>query len=86
MRLFYKTLGIVLILAGLPLFWTPVPVGAVLILAGLALLAANSETAQTWLRRQRSKHPKLNRWMNNSEKYLPGRVRRSIDKTHPDQS
>lgn len=77
MSLFLKLPGVVLILAGLPLFWTPVPIGAVLVLAGLGLLAANSRTVQSWLRGQREKNPRLDRWMIGAEKYLPRPLKRS---------
>lgn len=81
MTLFYKLLGVLLIAAGLPLFWTPVPVGAVLILMGLALLVANSGTARNWLHQRRQRHPRLDRWMEKSEKYMPPAFARILRRT-----
>lgn len=81
MTLFYKLLGVLLIVAGLPLFWTPVPVGAVLILMGLALLVANSGTARKWLHQRRRRHPRLDRWIEKSEKYMPPAFARILHRT-----
>ncbi|MBA4225007.1 MAG: hypothetical protein C0456_00120 [Hyphomonas sp.] len=81
MTLFYKLLGVLLIVAGLPLFWTPVPVGAVLILMGLALLVANSGTARKWLHQRRRRHPRLDRWMEKSEKFMPPAFARILHRT-----
>lgn len=83
MALFYKLLGALFILAGLPLFWTPVPIGAALILIGLSLLVANSTMVQRWLQRRRRRHPKLDRWLARSEKYLPPALRRILRTTQP---
>lgn len=83
MALFYKLLGTLFILAGLPLFWTPVPIGAVLILIGVSLLVANSDMVRRWLMRRRRRHPRLDRWMSQSEKYLPSPIRRILRTTRP---
>ncbi|MGE6697471.1 hypothetical protein ACQKH5_07265 [Hyphomonas sp. NPDC076900] len=81
MALFYRLVGVLLILLGLPLFWTPVPVGAVLILGGVALLVANSATARSWLHRRRARHPRLDQWMEKSEKYMPPAFARILHRT-----
>ncbi|MFN3607591.1 MAG: hypothetical protein ACK4Y9_00860 [Hyphomonas sp.] len=85
MKLFFKFLGIALVLAGVALFWTPVPIGAVLILMGAALLIAHSDTAQNWILHRRKLHPSVDRWMIRSGKYLPASMARVVHKTHPDQ-
>ena len=86
MALFYKLLGGLLIIAGLPLFWTPVPVGAVLILMGVALLVANSGTAREWLHQRRRRHPGLDRWMEKTEKYMPPAFARILRRTSTSDS
>lgn len=86
MVLFYKLLGILLIIVGLPLFWTPVPVGGVMMLAGAALLVSNSNTARDWLQRRRDRHARLDRWMTKSERYLPSSFAHILRETHaPDR-
>lgn len=85
MKLFYTIVGVLLILAGLPLFWTPVPIGAVLILIGIALIVGNSSSARNWLRESRSRHARLNRWMSHTEKYLPTPFSRALRDTHPSE-
>ena len=86
MRLFLKLLGLLLILAGLPLFWTPVPVGGVMILIGAALLVANSTSARSWIHRRRSRHPRLDAWMNKTEKYLPSSFADTLHETSADKN
>lgn len=83
MDLFYRLVGILLILTGIPLFWTPVPVGAVLILMGAALLVAHSAFAQKWVSERRNRHTSLDKWITKSEKYLPAGLARTLRKTHP---
>ncbi|PKP80763.1 MAG: hypothetical protein CVT79_13340 [Alphaproteobacteria bacterium HGW-Alphaproteobacteria-18] len=86
MTLLYRLVGVLLILVGLPLFWTPVPIGAVLILGGMALLVANSPAARRWLLRRRERHPRLDRWMERSEKYMPPAFARILRRTSPRDS
>ncbi|TRO96967.1 hypothetical protein FKB34_03110 [Glycocaulis profundi] len=81
MRIFYIVLGALLILGGLPLFWTPVPVGAILIVIGLALIVANSHTAREWVHERRERNPGLDRWMNKAEDYTPPPFKRILHKT-----
>jgi hypothetical protein len=81
MRIFYIVLGALLILGGLPLFWTPVPVGAVLIVIGLALIVANSRTARDWVQERRERNPGLDRWMTKAEGFTPPPFRRILRKT-----
>jgi hypothetical protein len=81
MRIFYIVLGALLILGGLPLFWTPVPVGAVLIVIGLALIVANSHTAREWIHERRERHAGLDRWMNKAEGFTPPPFKRILHKT-----
>ncbi len=84
MTLFYKLVGGLLILVGLPLFWTPIPVGGVLILGGVALLVSNSPSARRWLHRRRARHPRLDRWMRRSERFVPPAFARILHRTGTD--
>lgn len=77
----YKILGIVLILAGLPIFWTPVPIGLVMIAAGLALLIANSDSARDVVRRERLKHDRFDQWLRKAERVTPHPFGRILKQT-----
>tara|TARA_R110002073_G_scaffold29006_14_gene91614 strand:- start:997 stop:1260 length:264 start_codon:yes stop_codon:yes gene_type:complete len=81
MSTLYKLLGILLILAGLPLFWTPVPIGLVLITIGLALVIANSNSMRAMMRRQRARHDGLDRWLKKAEKIIPHPFDRILEQT-----
>ena len=81
MSTLYKLLGILLVLAGIPLFWTPIPVGLVLIAAGMALIIANSNTARGVVRRERRKHEGFDRWVCRAEKIIPHPFDRMLRQT-----
>lgn len=83
MRAVYIGAGVILILAGLPLFWTPIPVGAVMILIGAALIVANSDTMRDWLHVQRADNDTLDRWMKKTERYTPAAFARILRETEP---
>lgn len=75
--------GILLILVGLPLLASPIPVGLVMIAGGLIVLAASSPHAQKFIRAQRDLHPKLDERLDAIEKKLPSSTRKPLEKTHP---
>lgn len=77
----YLILGLLLILIGLPLMWTPIPLGLILTGLGLALILARSRRARAWLRRQRGRHPRLDRWLHQVERLLPGTLGRILAQT-----
>lgn len=81
MSTFYKLIGILLILGGLPLFWTPIPVGLIMIAVGLALIIANSDTARGVVRREREKHHGFNNWLLKAEKVIPHPFARILRRT-----
>ena len=81
LTVFYQFLGAVLIVAGVPIFWLPIPLGAVMILLGLALLIANSPTLRDALRRWRSRHPRADDWLRKAERRTPGPFRRILQST-----
>lgn len=81
MSTFYKLIGILLILGGIPLFWTPIPVGLIMIAIGLSLIIANSDTARGLVRRQREKYDGFNRWLLKAEKVIPHPFDRILKRT-----
>ena len=81
MSTIYKLIGIVLILGGIPLFWTPIPVGLIMIAVGLSLIIANSDTARGIVRREREKHDGFNRWLIKAEKVVPHPFDRILKQT-----
>lgn len=86
MSIFIKILGAILVLAGLALSWTPVPLGILLIPVGAAMIVATSKRARQWLQRRRQRHPGLDRWLSRMEHKSPERVARPLRKTEADRS
>ena len=83
MRAVYIGAGVLLILGGLPLFWTPIPVGAVMVLIGAALIVANSDTLRDWLHVKRADNARLDHWMKKTERYTPAPFARVLRETEP---
>lgn len=81
MAFVYQILGILLILIGVPLFWTPIPIGLVLVAVGGALLIANSDRARDWVRDRRTRHPGFDAWMLKAEQIVPHPFDRILKRT-----
>ena len=81
MRFVYQTLGFLLIAVGLPLFWTPIPVGLGLLAIGLALVMSNSDSAREWVRAKRQHHPKFDAMMVKAERVTPHPFDRILQRT-----
>lgn len=81
MSTLYKLIGILLILGGAPLFWTPIPVGLIMIAVGLSLIIANSNTARGVVRRERQKHRGFDAWLLKAEKVIPHPFDRILKQT-----
>lgn len=81
MSFVYQIFGVLLILAGLPLFWTPIPVGLIMMAAGLALLISNSNAARDFVRARRVRHPRFDRWMQKAEAVVPHPFDRILKRT-----
>ena len=81
MSLVYQILGALLILFGLPLFWTPIPIGLIMIASGLALIISNSDAAREWVRTLRAKHPKFDAWVVKAEARVPPPFDRILKQT-----
>lgn len=73
----------VLIVVGVPLFWTPIPIGLVLIVVGLTLLVGNSVMAQNAMRNFRARNRRLDRTLQETGARAPAWVRSVLDKTQP---
>jgi hypothetical protein len=66
-----------LLLVGIPLFLTPIPVGVFLVAAGGALLVSSSYGARRWIVRRKSLAPGLYRRIHRAVKRLRRRRSRS---------
>lgn len=86
MSFVYQILGVLLIAAGLPLFWTPIPVGLVMISAGLALLISNSDVARDFVRERRRRHPRIDAWVRKAERVVPHPLDRILKETEADEA
>ncbi len=71
MSVVYQITGFLLILLGLPLFWTPIPVGLIMIASGIALIISNSDWARERVRRIRRFNPGFDRWVCKAERVVP---------------
>ena len=81
MSVIYQILGGLLIAIGLPLFWTPLPVGLVLIAIGGALILSNSDRARDWVRARRARHPRFHGLMIKAERVTPHPFDRILKET-----
>lgn len=79
----YQIFGGLLILAGLSVVWTPIPLGIVLIALGAVVILANSEAARAWVREQRATHARFNAFLDRAEGVLPGSLARILAATRP---
>ena len=89
MSFVYQILGVLLIVVGLALVWTPIPVGLVMIAAGLALLISNSDAARDFVRQRRICHPRFDAWLRKAERVTPapfGRILRRTDAHAPGET
>lgn len=84
MSVFIKILGVLLIIAGLAVAWSPIPLGILLVPIGLAMIVATSQAARSWLQRRRQHHPSLDRWLRKMEGRLPDRFSRPLRRTDAD--
>jgi cell division protein FtsW (lipid II flippase) len=79
----YQIFGGLLILAGLSVVWTPIPLGIVLIALGAVVILANSEAARAWVREQRAVHARFNAFLDRAEGVLPASLARILAETRP---
>ncbi len=83
MRLLLAFFGMLMIVVGFPLFWTPIPIGLVLIVAGLSLVIGNSKMAQDVMRGFRARNRGFDRRITETGAKAPAWVRQVLDKTQP---
>ena len=81
MSFVYQILGVLLIVAGLPLFWTPIPIGLIMMASGLALLISNSDAARDFVRARRERHPRFDAWVVKAERTVPHPFDRVLKQT-----
>ena len=81
MSFVYQILGVLLIVAGLPLFWTPIPIGLIMMASGLALLISNSDAARDFVRARRERHPRFDAWVMKAERTVPHPFDRVLKQT-----
>lgn len=79
----YQFLGGLLILAGLSVVWTPIPLGIVLIALGSTVILANSEAARGWVRARRTASVKFDGFLDRAEAALPESLSRILAATRP---
>lgn len=84
MSLLYQLLGWTLIVIGLPLTLSPVPLGLIIVAIGLAFIMSNSQSARDRLTRQRARHESLDKWMRKAERFVPHPFDRVLRETDTD--
>jgi hypothetical protein len=82
-QLVLRTVGLVLLLAGLVVLPLPLPFGLLMIVTGLVLLIANSVWAAGVLRRARGRSPRLNAGLRRAGGRLPRSLHRVLFATDP---
>jgi uncharacterized membrane protein len=83
MAFVYQIFGGLLILAGLSVVWTPIPLGIILIALGAVLILAHSSAARDWVKARRAGNSKFDAFLLRAERYLPGPMRRILEETRP---
>lgn len=75
--------GLTLIMAGIALTPTPIPIGAVLVVIGLAVAARGSRTVGKGVKWMRRQVPPLSRGLNRLKPRLPRPFRRFVENSDP---
>jgi hypothetical protein len=81
MIVLYKICGALLMLAGLPLFLTPIPVGAIMIAAGLTLYVAHSPRSRALVRHLRGRWSWFDSFINGVCRVSPKAVSAVLGRT-----
>lgn len=81
--IFHQVVGSILVLGGVILTPTPVPIGLILLTIGLALLAPYMPPVQRLVRSIRRKWPNIDTSLRRHRDRFPPIIRQTIDKTHP---
>ena len=84
MRLIGILIGLALIVVGVPLVFTPLPVGLLMAGLGTVVLVASSPFAARRLKAWRSRSKTLNRAVGKAEDILPDALAEPLERTDPD--
>lgn len=79
----HKVIGSTLVLFGLVLSVTPIPVGLVMVAVGLLLLAPYFKPIQSLVRRLRRRSDTVDRSLRKIKRRCPPVIRTAIEKTAP---
>lgn len=79
----HQVVGSVLVLSGIVLTPTPIPIGLILLTIGLALLAPYMPPVQRLVRYMRRRWPNIDTSLRRNHHRFPPVIRKTIDKTHP---
>ena len=85
-KLFLLALGWVLVVVGLVLTPSPIPIpllGVLPLLVGCAILSANSKSFRRMLQRLRRRFAFLSRWLESVRHRMPPQVKTMIRRTNP---
>jgi len=80
----HQVFGVFLIATGLVVLPLPLPFGLIMITLGCALLAPYVPYVQRLIKKMRRKWPAMNAQLLKYRDRLPAVMRKTIDKTHPD--
>lgn len=82
--IFHQVTGVFLVVTGAILTPTPIPFGLIMLTVGLALLAPYAPPVLRAVRGIRRRWPKIDEALRRNRDRMPGIVRQTIDKSHPD--
>lgn len=85
-NLIYRILGSLMIIAGVPLFFMPVPFGALLIATGSFFLVGSSRRFAQFVKKCRHRFPNFNKLFVRICSKMPGFIQKQLSKTDPDAS
>ena len=75
--------GAALVLLGVPLIPTPLPVGLVMVGIGVLILTASSPHFARWLARRRERHERLDAALDKTTEVLPDPLAGPLERTDP---
>lgn len=85
LKIIYKIIGGIFLLAGLIMFPLPLPFGLIFIVLGSFILIGSSSHFAGLLRKCRGKYPNFNRIFSRMANKMPKTIRRQLAKTDPHQ-
>lgn len=85
-RIIVISIAVLLFIIGIITLPTPVPIGLIFLGISLSLLVMVSQTVRNWLLRIREKNPSIDKFFTRAEDYLPGILKRALQKSAPHRS